>query len=74
MSWTGTDDPTLLFVDLDGPLLLTDTIAGIAVDILKDRALESAIAREGEPCLKNRLAECWTPNPAMLLINQDVLE
>jgi len=75
---TGSDDLTPLFVDLDGTLLLTDTLAEMAVDFLKNAPWKAPLLlfwlMRGRAYLKSRLAEFWTPNPASLPFNQELLE
>jgi 4-hydroxybenzoate polyprenyltransferase len=75
---TGSDDLIPLFVDLDGTLLLTDTLAEMAVDFIKNAPWKAPLLlfwlMKGRAHLKSRLAESWTPNPATLPFNQDVLD
>jgi 4-hydroxybenzoate polyprenyltransferase len=75
---SGSDDLTPLFVDLDGTLLLTDTLAEMAVDFLKTGPWKAPLLlfwlMRGRAYLKSRLAESWTANPATLRVNQDVLD
>ncbi|MBZ5593278.1 MAG: UbiA family prenyltransferase [Acidobacteriia bacterium] len=74
---TGADGLTPLFVDLDGTLLLTDTLAEMAVHFVRTLPWKAPLLLfwliRGRAYLKSRLAEYWTPNPATLPINEDLL-
>ena len=73
----GADDLAPLFVDLDGTLLLTDTLAEMAVHFVRTHPWKAPLLlfwlMRGRAYLKNRLGEYWTPDPATLPINKDLL-
>ena len=75
---TGADDRVPLFVDLDGTLLLTDTLAEMAVQFLRTQPWKAPLLlfwlMRGRAYLKSRLAEYWAPDPATLPFNKDLLE
>ncbi|HVP47276.1 MAG TPA: UbiA family prenyltransferase [Bryobacteraceae bacterium] len=74
---SGASDQTPLFVDLDGTLLLTDTLAEMAVHFVRTHLWKAPLLlfwlMRGRAYLKSRLAECWTPDPANLPVNEDLL-
>jgi 4-hydroxybenzoate polyprenyltransferase len=75
---TGSDGLIPLFVDLDGTLLLTDTLAEMAAHFVRVAPWKAPLLMiwllRGRAYLKSRLGEYWAPNPATLPINKDVLE
>jgi 4-hydroxybenzoate polyprenyltransferase len=75
---TGSDDLAPLFVDLDGTLILTDTLAEMAVHFVRTAPWKAPLLLVwllwGRAHLKSRLAEYWAPNLATLPINEEVLD
>lgn len=77
-SETAVSSRSILFVDLDGTLVATDLLAEATAALFatRSRSLLSIPGwlLAGRARLKQRLAECVTPNVARLPFRQDVLE
>jgi 4-hydroxybenzoate polyprenyltransferase len=75
---TASDDLIPLFVDLDGTLLFTDTLAEMAVHFIRDTPWKAPLLliwlMRGRAYLKSRLAQLWTPDPATLPFNENLIQ
>jgi 4-hydroxybenzoate polyprenyltransferase len=72
------DELVPLFVDLDGTLLLTDTLAEMVVHFIRTAPWKAPLVLlwliRGRAYLKTRLAEHWTPDVATLPINEGLFQ